>query len=522
MTNRQLIPAKPTASPLFTSVHSGLLPLHRRTLSSDAATQNAAEVPATMQVVPRSPGQAHNAASRALLESRFGHDFSRVPVQTKLALSSPEDTFEKEAEQVAGEVETLSNTFGSQVLQPSLLSVSRVMGLTGVSARSMPSTVDSLRKLSISARRDESVPESGTVPPGIESRILQSQGRGQAVPSHVQNMMALRTGRDFSNVRVKTDSEAAEMSRSINARAFTLGSDIWMGRGESPNNVRLMAHELTHVVQQGAARSMETVSPAGSENLGEKSGVMEYLQALRLGTSHDASLYSTEIERFEAGNPPDQIAELQRSLLERPAGAEISRKSHSKVMRACGCNPSGGGSAPALSKKTVTLNVTKMHGSSGNPSGDITYANTKVYNQANIEIKTGTDVTVNETDSKTVLGNDLILDEFATGSSPTTEERALLALNQSSGAVTAYYVKGLSKGSVGENFRPGHGTGLLGVVSSGAASRTLAHELGHLLLDDGSHPRDADNFLAQTSVATGKELMTPAQITNVRSSPSVK
>jgi hypothetical protein len=448
-------------------------------------------------------------------------------LQPKLTLSSPDDACEREAEQVAEEVSTFSHALHSSGLQPSLLSrlsVPRVMGLTGVSPKSFQTTAHSGRKLRIYANTAEGTTEPDTVSPGIESRIMQSRGTGSPLPAHVHNTMSLRTGYDFSSVRVKTDGEAADLSQSINARAFTVGSDVWLGKNESPDDIRLMSHELTHVVQQGAARPVSTAGTSGLDTLRHTSAVMGYLQGLTRGSSPDSSVYTREIERFEMSNPPDRIAELHRQILEKPQGGETGRSGDSQAMRACsGCGGGSSGSGTtALPKKTVTVNVTKMHGSGGSPSTDITYANTKVYSQANVEVKSGGETVIDEANSKKVLGDDLILDEFTSAVSPTDEEKALLKLNQTSGAVTAYYVKGLSHGSIGENFRPGHGTGLIGVVSTGAHSRTLAHELGHLLLDEGSHPGDPDNFMAQTSTASGKELMTATQITKVRSSAYVK
>jgi hypothetical protein len=72
-------------------------------------------------------------------------------------------------------------------------------------------------------------------------------------------------GTSFKDVRVHTDSEADTLNRSISAKAFTTGNDIFFRKDTSPSDSTLLAHELTHVVQQ---RSMSsgggmTVGPAG-------------------------------------------------------------------------------------------------------------------------------------------------------------------------------------------------------------------------------------------------------------------
>lgn len=87
----------------------------------------------------------------------------------------------------------------------------------------------------------------------MESQLLQLQGGGRQMPQGLLNMMESGFGQDFSQVRLHTDSEAATMSSSINAKAFTHGNDIYFNRGqfspETTEGQRLVAHELTHVVQ---------------------------------------------------------------------------------------------------------------------------------------------------------------------------------------------------------------------------------------------------------------------------------
>jgi hypothetical protein len=93
------------------------------------------------------------------------------------------------------------------------------------------------------------------VNPDLESRILSLHGGGQPLPESVQAFFEPRFGYDFCQVRVHADSKAAESARAVNARAFTVGHHVVMGAGQySPGTAegrRLLAHELTHVVQQG-------------------------------------------------------------------------------------------------------------------------------------------------------------------------------------------------------------------------------------------------------------------------------
>lgn len=94
-----------------------------------------------------------------------------------------------------------------------------------------------------------------TVTPGIQTSINRlRQGGGAALPESTQTFMELRFGHDFSRVKVHTNPQAADLSRSVRARAFTVGSDIFFDQGEfqpnTPAGMRLVAHELTHTLQQ--------------------------------------------------------------------------------------------------------------------------------------------------------------------------------------------------------------------------------------------------------------------------------
>ena len=178
-----------------------------------------------------------------------------------------------------------------------------------------------------------------------------------------------------------------------------------------------------------------------------------------------------------------------------------------------------GGTTTTPAKKSVTVNVTFLSGGSTDITNHLKKAN-EVYKQANVEIKSGTSKTLDEAKSKAILGDDLILEEYSDPKSPTTEEQALIKENRTSGGITMYYVKGMSAGSLGEAFWKSTSQPE-GFVYASTTSRTWPHELGHVLLDDGGHPGDADNFMAQTAVASGKEIMTADQIKTIRGNSHV-
>jgi hypothetical protein len=94
------------------------------------------------------------------------------------------------------------------------------------------------------------------VGPEVEQAIQNARGCGQALDSKVRTEMGSAFGVDFSAVRVHTDAQADTLNRAVNARAFTTGKDIFFRQGEyspgSSSGRELIAHELTHVVQQNS------------------------------------------------------------------------------------------------------------------------------------------------------------------------------------------------------------------------------------------------------------------------------
>jgi Domain of unknown function (DUF4157) len=109
--------------------------------------------------------------------------------------------------------------------------------------------------------------------PEVEAAIEKSRGGGQTLEIGVCRQMESAFGVDFSGVRVHTDAEAHSLNHAVNAIAFTTGQDIFFRDGAyeptSSSGRELLAHELTHVVQQGGS------APSGNLVLGEPGDVYE-------------------------------------------------------------------------------------------------------------------------------------------------------------------------------------------------------------------------------------------------------
>jgi len=96
--------------------------------------------------------------------------------------------------------------------------------------------------------------EGGLVEPDIESDINAARGRGQSIPDTLRESMESSFGADFGGVRLHSDANSDSLNENLNSRAFTIGQDIFVRRQDagltSAEGKELLAHELTHVVQQ--------------------------------------------------------------------------------------------------------------------------------------------------------------------------------------------------------------------------------------------------------------------------------
>jgi Domain of unknown function (DUF4157) len=107
------------------------------------------------------------------------------------------------------------------------------------------------------------------VMPDVERAIESSRGGGQSLDSGIQAQMGSALNADFSGVRVHTDAGADGLNESLSARAFTTGNDIYFRQGEynpgSSSGRELLAHELTHVVQQNPDKIQTKSDDEGSQ-----------------------------------------------------------------------------------------------------------------------------------------------------------------------------------------------------------------------------------------------------------------
>jgi hypothetical protein len=185
-------------------------------------------------------------------------------VQPKLRITAPGDRFEQEADRIAEEV------------------VKRIEGphaessKTGTpSANSASAPQPALSPLAIQTSSISSAAAGTAAPPSVDRALSAS---GQALPNETRERMEEQFGEDFGDVRVHVGSAAVGSADDIGARAYTAGRSIVFGSGEfkpgTHEGNRLIAHELTHVVQQhGATQRVQRQHKPEKQMPAKKPGV---------------------------------------------------------------------------------------------------------------------------------------------------------------------------------------------------------------------------------------------------------
>ncbi|WP_448266105.1 eCIS core domain-containing protein [Nostoc sp. DSM 114159] len=255
------------------------------------------------------------------------HDISRIPLrspQAKLSISQPGDIYEQEADSVAQQVmqrmaqpvnrqhiqrETLPEDEEELQMKPLANSITPLVQREALpedeeeelqmkpldnrtlQREEVPEDEEELQMKSLDNRtlQREEVPEDEeelqmkpmvqrqakagmAATPDLEASINQARGGGQSMADDIREPMEVAFGADFSGVKVHTDGQSDQLNRSIQARAFTTGQDVFFRSGEynpgSRAGQELLAHELTHVVQQsGGVVQRSPQTQEGIQNL---------------------------------------------------------------------------------------------------------------------------------------------------------------------------------------------------------------------------------------------------------------
>ncbi|MCU0484582.1 MAG: DUF4157 domain-containing protein [Anaerolineales bacterium] len=169
------------------------------------------------------------------------------------------------------------------------------------------------------------------------SRINQQRGGGQSLDAGVQRQMGSAMGHDFSGVRVHTSSDAHHLNEQVGAVAFTTGSDIFFRQGAyspgSSSGQELLAHELTHVVQQSSGAvpgggKMTVNAPDDSfEQEADAVAKAALSQPVQRQELEEEELQTKRIQRDELPEEEElQMKRLQRQELEEEEELQMKRK----------------------------------------------------------------------------------------------------------------------------------------------------------------------------------------------------
>ncbi len=211
-----------------------------------------------------------NTSTPSAFNSRRGEDF--FGVQAKLNIGKSNDKYEVEADKTADKI--VSNTskknaepfFTSPNIQKKEKNENEIQekplaeSITPV-VQLQPIQKCDCEEENIQKKEENEAEADTSVNSNFESQLNNSKSGGTALSKDTKAEMESGFGADFSNVRIHNDSNAVQMNQEIGAQAFANGNDIYFNEGKyNPNSQsgkHLLAHELTHTVQQGKSKAIQ-------------------------------------------------------------------------------------------------------------------------------------------------------------------------------------------------------------------------------------------------------------------------
>lgn len=238
-----------------------LQPAARAPIGRPDSPRDGEERPFAQEREPGGAGAASSFSRPDFTRIRV-HALSAPAIQTKLAINKPGDEYEQEADRVAEQVMRMPDAVA--VAPPAVMGrvipgTQRKCSCGGTCAECKGEQADDehgkMQRKSTGPQILSLSPtptRSGMTAPPTVHEVLNSPG--QPLNSATRAFFEPRFGVDFSNVRIHADEHAAASSRAVNARAYTVGQHIAFAAGEYGNDrleqQKLLAHELTHTVQQ--------------------------------------------------------------------------------------------------------------------------------------------------------------------------------------------------------------------------------------------------------------------------------
>jgi len=192
---------------------------------------------------------------------------SRALVQPKVKVHASDDHYEKEADQVADKVMNSEKAAAPVRVSRISKAAQRKSNNSGATSTIQQKKVGKKYSAGTLESTDSGPPvvNNDTTNHSLDKVLDNQSSRGSPLPTAIRKQMESRMGADFSGVRVHTGNSSHEANTSIGARAFTNGNNIHFAKGEfnpaSKSGQRLLAHELAHTMQQGAAPEKKVIGP---------------------------------------------------------------------------------------------------------------------------------------------------------------------------------------------------------------------------------------------------------------------
>jgi hypothetical protein len=258
-----------------------------RTTVSEDSVQQAIETPTPDTLTPDVISRLQTSHGNRFVNRLIQRMNEALPIQTKMTVTAADDKYEKEADAMADAVtrkidESSVQREGDEeemmmerdtiqrddmddddmmmkrdTIQRDDMDDDDMMMKRDTIQRDDMDDDDMMMKRQVVQRADFDAYEGGDVGSDVEQQIDSARGGGQAIDDSVRAPMESAFGADFSGVRVHTDSTSDQLNNAVQAKAFTTGNDIFFKQGEynpgSSDGQKLLAHELTHTIQQGAA-----------------------------------------------------------------------------------------------------------------------------------------------------------------------------------------------------------------------------------------------------------------------------
>ncbi|HEX6848773.1 MAG TPA: DUF4157 domain-containing protein [Chitinophagaceae bacterium] len=226
-----------------------------------------------------------------------------LPIQPKLSIGAVNDPLEHEADAMAKKVMNMLVVPG--------ISKTNTGNVQRKCADCEKDEDEKLQRKPLASFIQKKGAESTTkASEGVSNQIRSSRGKGVAMDGDTRSFMENSFGTDFRDVKIHTGNESTQMNRELNAKAFTVGNDIYFNEGEyqptSDQGKHLLAHELTHTMQQSQTQLVQRTGAAGAKTV-------DPLCSTYVFTS-EKTIIEKKIDDFKAAPDVDKRMDLVREL----------------------------------------------------------------------------------------------------------------------------------------------------------------------------------------------------------------